>query len=91
MKHTRQIAGKWPPLIPITPIGIERAERIKLIDAKKLFQSASNFDFILFLVILMLLNENISIPISIRAGWTLSRLILIPCIDNNSVHYKMLC
>ena len=28
-KHTRQIAGKQPPLIPISMIGIERIEDIE--------------------------------------------------------------
>ena len=29
VKHTRQIAGKQPPLIPISMIGIERTEDIE--------------------------------------------------------------
>ena len=33
MKHNRQIAGKKPPLIPISMIGIERMEDIE----KKIF------------------------------------------------------
>ena len=34
IKHTRQIAGKSPPLIPISMIGIERIEDI---EKKKIF------------------------------------------------------
>ena len=46
MKHTRQIAGKQPPLIPISMIGIERIEDIekKKIFVQKHFLSPIYFD-----------------------------------------------
>ena len=40
-KHTRKIAEKWPPLIPISIIGIERIEDIenKIFCTKTFFKS----------------------------------------------------
>ena len=45
-KHTHQIAGKQPPLIPISMIGIERIEDIekKYIFVQKHFLSPIYFD-----------------------------------------------
>ena len=45
IKHTRQIAGKKPPLIPISMIGIERIEDIeKKIFVQKHFLNPIYFD-----------------------------------------------
>ena len=45
MKHTRQIAGKYPPLIPITLMGLKEKKISTKIDfCIKAFLSATYFD-----------------------------------------------
>ena len=46
-KHTRQIAGKQPPLIPITLLGLKEKKKSTKIDfCIKTFLSAIYFDVI---------------------------------------------
>ena len=75
-KHTRQIAGKYSPLIPINTIGIERREKTnenkKTFVHKQFAQTSANYFDVMLELNISFRSETpqglVSIPISIKDG-----------------------